>query len=121
MRALALHLFFAAVLNVPAFPAIAQGVPADRSVAVLIRGAGEHAAEGADHVWRSVAEALAKQPGLRVADEHAVETLPQAVTQPGQVAVALGMRLVLIGEMDGGPDIFRIALRLVDARSGASL
>ena len=92
----------------------------DRTLAVVLRAAGDHG-EKAAHIAGAVAEALAKGGAWRVPDEAALHALPATTMQPAEIAAALKVRFVLVGAMDGGPDIFKIALQLVDTRSGASL
>ncbi len=99
---------------------LAQAPPAaGRSLAVVLRAAGDHAEEAA-HIGAAVAEALAKD-AWRIADEAAVAALPPTAAQPAEIGAALGVRFVLAGVMDGGPDIFKIALQLVDTGTGATL
>ena len=113
-----LTLLLSITLLLASFAAGAQTV-AGRSLAVVLRAAGDHAEEAA-HIGGAVAEALTKGP-WRIADEAAVAALPAAATQPAAIAAALGVRFLLVGVMDGGPDIFKIALQLIDTGTGAIL
>lgn len=102
-------------------PALAQvNLPPNRSIAVTIRASGEHTGKLAGHVAAAVAESLAKQPIFRVAAEDAVHGLPPEM-RAADIAATLGVRFVLVGLMDGGPEIFRIALELVDVRGGTTV
>lgn len=108
------------LLGATANLSMAQAPPvAGRSIAVVLRAAGDHAEEAA-HIGAAVAEALAKDP-WRIADEAALAALPATAVQPAAIAAALSVRFVLTGVMDGGPDIFKIALQLVDTGTGAVL
>ncbi|MSP19952.1 MAG: hypothetical protein EXQ93_00125 [Alphaproteobacteria bacterium] len=112
---------FAVIVLPRALPACAQEVARDRSVAVVFRAEDAATDAEAEHLWRAVAEDLAKHPELRVADGAAVAGLATNLTAPPAIAAALGVRFLLLGRIEAGDDIFKIVLELVDALSGSRL
>lgn len=99
----------------------AQETAKDRSVAALFRAADADADEEATHLWRAVAEDLAKEPAFRVAEPAAVAALSALATSPAEIARTLGVRFVLLGFVEPGDDILKIKLELVDGATGATV
>ena len=115
------HTALLALFVAAASPAIAQQVAKDRSIAAVFRSADAEGDAEAGHLWRAVAEDLAKEPAFRVADTNAVTALPALATAPADIARTLGIRFVLLGFIEPGDDILKITLQLVDGTTGATV
>ena len=120
MRRTLLALLFAATSGLIAGPAFAQ-VAADRSVGVVLQGANTEGAHAAEQYWGMIADALRKDPAIRVPEKATMEPLVGKTITPQEAGAAMKVRFVLTGGVSAGSHAFKFELKMFDAKDGKQL
>lgn len=120
MRRTLLALLFAAAPTLLAGSAFAQ-VAADRSVGVVLQGANEEGAHAAEQYWGMIADALRKDPAIRVPEKATMEPLVGKKVTPQEAGAAMKVRFVLTGGVSAGSHAFKFELKMFDAKDGKQL